>query len=75
MSRILQLHYHVRHSKFVLIEEGQEWRQEFNSLGEAMVCVSRLMSGSIPLIQLEEDGSIVTETLIEVAPPRSPEEK
>ena len=68
MSLPLQLHHHVRHAKFVLIKEGDDWRQEFDTLDEAMIFAARLASGTIPLIELGEDGIVILESTIETAP-------
>ncbi|HSI13276.1 MAG TPA: hypothetical protein VK961_14590 [Chthoniobacter sp.] len=62
MEPRLQLHHHLADRKFVLIKEGDDWRQEFNTLEEAMAAAARLIDGSVPVLVLGEHGDVVSES-------------
>jgi hypothetical protein len=63
----LQLHHHVVHQKFVLIKEGDEWREEFNTLEDAMKEAATMVSGGVPLFVLDEAGNVVSESHVQTA--------
>ena len=68
MNLGLQLHHHVRHSKFVLVIEGEDVREEFDSLEAAMNSAAMIVNGTIPLIQLDGEGTVILESTIETEP-------
>lgn len=67
MERRFQLHHHLADRKFVLIQEGDDWRREFDSLEEAMKAAATMAEGSIPLLELGEEGQVVSERSIPTA--------
>lgn len=67
MELCLQLHHHLTHQKFVLIKEGDDWRQEFDSLEKAMATAAKMVDGNIPVLVLDEAGSVVSESSIHTA--------
>ncbi len=67
MELRLQLHHHLAHQKFVLIREGDEWRQEFNGLEDAMTVAASMVSGTIPLLVLDQAGNVVSESNVHTA--------
>lgn len=67
MERRFQLHHHLADQKFVLIREGDDWRQEFDSLEDAMKAAASLANGSVPLLELGTEGEVVSERSISTA--------
>jgi hypothetical protein len=67
MELRLQLHHHLAHRKFVLVKEGDDWRQEFNTMEEAMQVAATMVSGCVPLLELDEAGNVVLESDIHTA--------
>lgn len=67
MEPRLQLHHHLIPQKFVLIQEGDDWRQEFNSLDEALRVAATMVNGSIPVLGLDEAGNVVSESSVHTA--------
>jgi hypothetical protein len=67
MELRLQLHHHLAHQKFVLVKEGDEWRQEFNGLEDAMTVAASMVSGTVPLFVLDEAGNVVSESNVHTA--------
>jgi len=67
MELRLQLHHHLAAQKFVLIKEGDDWRQEFNTLEEAMAAAATMIDGSIPVFVLGEEGNVVSESTAHTA--------
>ena len=62
MELRLQLHHHLADRKFVLIKEGDDWRQEFNTLEDAMAAAATMIDGSVPVLVLGEHGDVVSES-------------
>jgi len=67
MKTGLQLHHHSTHRKFVLLREGDEWREEFDTLAAAMAVAAQMLDGAIPLLVLDEVGKVVSESTIHTA--------
>jgi hypothetical protein len=74
MELRLQLHHHLLHQKFVLIQEGDDWRREFNTLDEAMRVAATIVNGSVPVLDLDEVGNVVSESSVSTAAYRRADE-
>jgi hypothetical protein len=71
MSPKFQLLHHIKHGKFSLVKECEDWRHEFNNLDDATRYAAQFVSGRIPLLEIDENGSVVAEKSIETSSPRS----
>jgi hypothetical protein len=68
MNAQLQLHYHATHFKFALVKEGEDLRQKFDAMEDALKCAARMGGKSIPLIVVNDFGMVTAECIITTEP-------